>query len=341
MTGSASSFQALRNRALTSPLSGAKTLSDQSGESTTKNYDDERYWKLARSADGNGAAVIRFLDVGEKDSGDKNNLPFVKIYDHAFAVLGGKVVPAKTAGAKWYIEKSLSTFGFAEQDIVGIKNSELWNSGLESDKEIARSRKRRLRFTSNILVINDPANPENNGKCFLFEYGKQIADMIDEVKCPAEDPLALEPVVGYDPFCFWKGANFTLKIRNKEGTGKDVYPSYDKSAFQAPTPLFGGDDAKIEALWSELYSLQELLDRKHFKTQEELKKRFEYVYGITSAAPAEAPAPTQEAADEDVPMFADKTAPKPKKEEAAAPFSLDDDDDDLKFFADLAGGSDE
>jgi hypothetical protein len=335
MSEVASSFQALKNRVQQSPLSGATTLSDQSGDSKTKNYVDDRFWKLTRDKSGNGAALIRFLDVSEKDSGDKNNLPFVKIYDHAFSVFNGALCPPKTPGAKWYIERSLSTFG--EQDILGEENSRLWQTGLDSNKKIASARKRRLTYHSNILVLNDPANPDNNGKVFLFKYGKQIADMIDEVKCPPEDPLAETPVIGYNPFCFWGGANFALKIRDK-----DDYPSYDKSAFQAPSPLFAGDDTKIEAVWKESHSLQELLDRKHFKTPEELKKRFEFVYGLGSVGTAEqaasaAAAPVPTAGEDDVPLFEDTSAPKPKAASSTAPaFNLDDDESDLQFFENLA-----
>ena len=336
------SFASLKARAMQSPLAGALTTAKNNSD--TKNYDDNRYWKLTRGADGNGGAIIRFLDVCKVDAGDPNNLPFVKIYDHAFSVFQGKLCHAKQQGAKWYIEKSLSTFG--EQDIVGVKNSEMWNTGVEELKDIARARKRRLTYHSNILVINDPANPENNGKVFLFRYGSQIAAMLDEAQNPPEDPLAETPVVGFNPFCFYNGADFALKIRNKAGNGNEVYPSYDKSEFRTRAPLFGGDDAKIEAIWNQGHSLQELLDRKHFKTAAELETRFNFVYGNT------APVGTADAPTEDVPNFdssiADKTAPAPKAtpkaEPAATPaaakpaFKLEDDEDDLAFFANLAKG---
>lgn len=334
------SFAALKARAQKSPLAGALT---QANNSETKNYDDNRYWKLTRDKSGNGSAVIRFLDVCKVDMVDPNNLPFVKIYDHAFSVFQGKLCHPKQQGAKWYIEKSLSTFG--EQDIVGLKNSELWNTGVEELKKIASARKRRLTYHSNILVINDPANPDNNGKVFLFRYGSQIAAMLDEAQNPVDDPLAETPVVGYNPFCFYNGADFVLKIRNKPGANtNEVFPSYDKSAFRARAPLFNGDDAKIEAVWERGHSLQELLDRKHFKTAEELEKRFYQVYAVANIGTA-ADAPTQESHQEDVPNFdsaiGDQSAPKPQapKQDAAPAYSLpEDDEDDLQFFANLAKG---
>ena len=173
---------------------------------------------------------------------------------------------------RWYIENSLTTLG--KSDPVSDANNELWNSGSEANKELARKRKRRLNYISNILVVKDPANPENEGKTFLFKYGKKIFDKINDVMFPA---FADEQAV--NPFDFWKGANFKLKIRKVEG-----FTNYDKSEFEGTTELFEGNDDKIEAVWKAEHALQQFVDPSNFKPYEELKKKFDEIIGNTSGA---------------------------------------------------------
>lgn len=209
-------------------------------------YKDDRIWKPGIDKAGNGYAVIRFLpEIEGEDS------PFVALYSHAFK---GK--------AGWFFENCPTTLG--EKCPVCEANSELWNSGIEDDKNIARNRKRKLTYISNILVIEDPANPENKGKNFLYQYGTKIFQKIQGLAHPEyQDEVAV------DPFNFWTGADFKIKIRNVGG-----YINYDRSEFSSPAPLFSGDDKKLEELWKKQYSLKSFVDKSQFKSYDELKERF-------------------------------------------------------------------
>lgn len=268
-------------------------------ESTAKNSgskEDERLWQPEVDAAGNGYAVIRFLDAPAVDGEDA--MPWVQVFSHGFQGPGG-----------WYIENSLTTLG--QKDPVSEYNTQLWNSGIEANKEIARKQKRRLTYVSNVLVIKDTANPANEGKVFLYKYGKKIFDKIKEkIEPQFEDEKAV------NPFSFWEGANFKLKIRKVEG-----YRNYDKSEFDNPSPLFDGDDDKIEKLWKSEYSLKEFVDAKNFKSYDELKSKLDRVLGLdgVAAARAKAKAEDLELADEDVGVAASS-----------------DDDDSMAFFGKLA-----
>ena len=214
---------------------------------------DDRLWKLDVDKSGNGYAVIRFLPPP-----DKEDLPFVKLYSHAFQGPGG-----------WYIENSLTTLG--QKDPVSEYNSELWNNGTDAGKETARKQKRKLTYISNIYVVKDPANPENEGKVFLYKFGKKIFDKLTAAMQPEfEDEEAI------DPFDFWQGANFKLKAKNVAG-----YRNYDSSEFAAVTPLLDDDDA-LEAIWKKQYSLEEFVAADQFKSYDDLKKRLESVLRVGS-----------------------------------------------------------
>ena len=198
---------------------------------------DERLWKLDVDKSGNGYAVIRFLPAPEGE-----DLPFVKLYSHAFQGSGG-----------WYIENSLTTLG--QKDPVSEYNSQLWNNGTDAGKEMARKQKRKLTYISNIYVVKDPANPENEGKTFLYKYGKKIFDKLTAAMQPEfEDEEAI------DPFDFWQGANFKLKAKNVAG-----YRNYDSSEFAAVSPLLDDDDA-MESIWKKEASLSEFVAPDQFKT---------------------------------------------------------------------------
>jgi hypothetical protein len=220
-------------------------------ESETKDYKDDRFWKPQMDKSENGYAVIRFLPA----PGDEE-LPWVKTFSHGFQGKGG-----------WFIENCPTTIGGKCPVCQG--NTELWQSGIESDKNIARDRKRKMQYISNILVVSDPSNPQNEGRVFLYRYGKKIFDKIQEAMSPEfedEDPI--------NPFDFWKGADFKLKIRKVAG-----YVNYDKSEFASQTELFGGDDEKLEALWKQEYSLQAFVAPDQFKSYDELKTKFDAVIG--------------------------------------------------------------
>lgn len=271
-------------------------------ESGAKGGSDDRFWTPTVDKAGNGYAVIRFLPApGEED------VPFVRIFDHGFQGPGG-----------WYIENSLTTIG--KQDPVSEYNSKLWNSGIEANKEIVRKQKRRLHFVSNIYVVSDPGNPANEGKVFLFKYGKKIFDKLKEAMEPQfadETPI--------NPFDLWEGAPFKLKIRQVEG-----YRNYDKSEFDKPGPI-AANDKQIETIWKAEHSLQAFLDPSNFKSYDELLARLNKVLGEGGSTK---PKPT---AEETAP-WEEEAAP-PKFKAAAAPaYSADEDDDDesLQFFKDLA-----
>lgn len=272
------------------------------GKTEQQSYGDDRFWKPTRDKSGNGYAVIRFLPAPEGE-----DLPWVKYWDHGFQGPTGL----------WYIENSLTSIG--QDDPVSEMNSALWNSGRDEDKAIARDRKRRLHYASNIYVVSDPANPQNEGKVFLYKFGKKIFDKIMEAMQPDfadEDPV--------NPYDFWEGADFKLKIRKVEG-----WVNYDKSEFAAPSPLLGGDDDDLEGVYNKLHSLKDFVDPKNYKTYDELKMKLNRVLGV-AAGHAEAPSAFVMAAEE-------APAPAPAVE-TASPFadSSDDDDDTLSYFAKLA-----
>jgi len=257
---------------------------------------DDRLWKLDVDKSGNGYAVIRFLPAP-----DGEDLPFVKLYSHAFQGPGG-----------WFIENSLTTLG--QKDPVSEYNTTLWNNGTDAGKDTARKQKRKLTYISNIYVVKDPANPENEGKVFLYKYGKKIFDKLTAAMQPEfEDEEAI------DPFDFWQGANFKLKAKNVAG-----YRNYDSSEFTATSPLLDDDDA-LEALWKKEYSLAELVASDQFKSYDELKKRLEYVLG-NKAQVRQDPEVVDEDNDRGVAEQAVATASTPTSEE----------DDTLSYFAQLA-----
>lgn len=267
---------------------------------------EDRFWKPQVDKSGNGYAVIRFLPAAKGD-----DLPWVRTFNHGFQGPGG-----------WYIEESLTTIG--KKDPVSEYNNMLWNSGIEANKDQARKQKRRLQYISNIYVVNDPSNPDNNGKVFLFKYGKKIWDKINDQMNPEfEDEDAV------NPFDFWEGANFKMKIRNVEG-----YRNYDKSEFDAPSELFDGDDEKLETVYEGLYSLQDLVSPDKFKSYDELKQKLNKVLGLSGGSTQARPAV---AVEEELPFDPEpqaKEAPAPKQKAVAA--TAEEDDDDLSFFEQLA-----
>jgi gp32 DNA binding protein like len=271
----------------------------------------DNYWKPTPDKAGNALAVIRFLPGAAVD-GD-SALPWVQYWDHGFQ--------SKSTG-KWYIEKSLTTLGPKIKDPVSEYNSTLWNSTSDDnspERKQARDQKRRLHYVSNIYVVSDPKNPQNEGKVFLFKYGKKIFDKLTKMMNPD-----LESEEAINPFCLWSGANFKLKMTRQSG-----FPNYDESTFLAPGPLTK-DEAELEQIWKSEYSLNEIIDPKNFKTYEQLKARLDDVLGFTgSASTPRASAPV---VDEDVPWKDEK----PVAKKAPAPVVEDDEDDpDLAQFRKL------
>ena len=266
---------------------------------------DERLWKPELDKSGNGYAVLRFLPAP-----DGEDMPWAKIWSHSF----------KGPGGQWYIENSLTTLG--QNDPVGELNRELWNSGRESDKSTARAQKRKLSYYSNVYVVSDPAHPENEGKVFLYKYGKKIFDKLVEAMQPAfadETPL--------DPFNLWKGADFKVKIRKVDG-----YWNYDKSEFAAPATLGGFNDEELENIWKQSYSLSEFEDKKNFKSYEQLQARLNLVLGKGTRP---APVVVDESEEEVTPQNWGKEVSE-FREKAVAASPLDNEEDTLSYFAKLA-----
>jgi hypothetical protein len=287
---------------------GIKSLQDQLDKLNNKygnSNDDTRFWKLETDKVGTGAAVIRFLPESEGET-----TPWVIMYNHSFQGPGG-----------WYIENSLTTLNQA--DPVSEYNRDLWNSGIEANKNIVRNQKRQTKYISNILVIKDPANPQNEGKVFMFKYGKKIFEKIKAVMFPEND--AVDQKEPMNPFCPWTGANFKLKIKRVSD-----YPNYEQSEFSTKEPLFGGDDAKIEALWKTQHKLSSLLESSNFKTYDQLKARLDKVLGLKSASAQEEKKPVQMVSkpslSESASVIADKSSS----------FSDDDISDDLDYLQQLA-----
>lgn len=231
----------------------ANAASEMSGGKQTNNkYEDTRFWKPTVDDSGNGYAVVRFLPAAEGQE-----LPWVRYFDHFF----------KGPTGQWYVEKSLTTLG--NNDPVSEYNSRLWNSGIEEDKETARKQKRRLHYVANIMVLSDPSNPANEGKVFLYDFGKKIFDKVmDKMQpeFPGEEPI--------NPFDFWSGADFQLKIRNVAG-----YRNYDKSEFKSAAPLLEADETKLEATYNQLHDVSEFVAQSSYKSYDELKQRLEVVLG--------------------------------------------------------------
>ena len=275
-------------------------VKEDSAPQDKKSYKDDRLWKPVLDKSGNGYAVIRFLPAV-----DGEDLPWAKVWNHAFQGPTGQ----------WYIENSLTTI--SQKDPVSEHNTRLWNTGLESDKEIARKQKRKLQYFSNIYVVSDSKHPENDGKVFLYRYGKKIFDKVMEAMQPAfEDEKAI------NPFDFWEGANFKLKVRKVDG-----FWNYDKSEFADVSPLLKDDD-EIETVWKKQYPLAEHTAATNFKSYDELKTRLDTVLSGTVSV--------GNVTDElqDAPVAAPKVDTKPVETST----SKDDEADTMEYFEKLANG---
>lgn len=295
-----------RNRS--SAISTLTAAAEQSGggQQQQKSYVDDRFWKPTSDKAGNGYAVIRFLPAPANEE-----LPWVRYWDHGFQGPGGL----------WYIESSLTSIG--QQDPVSEMNTVLWNTGRDEDKALARERKRRLHYVANIQVISDPAKPENEGKVFLYKFGKKIFDKVMDVMQPQfadEQPV--------NPFDFWEGANFKIKIRKVDG-----WVNYDKSEFDGQSAI-SQDDTEIEAIYNKLYSLQDFMDPKNYKTYEELKQRLNKVLGeaqvMTTAESISLDEP------DNAPPWTDPLAPVAESPSVTINSVDDDAEDTLSYFQKLA-----
>jgi hypothetical protein len=295
------SISTLRNQNSLDKLLAQVQQDEKPSGGEKKSYVDDRLWKPVVDKGGNGYAVIRFLPAPEGDS----EMPWVRVWNHAFQGPTGQ----------WFIENSLTTIN--QTCPISEMNSQLWNSGVESDKEIARKQKRKLQYYANIYVVEDAANPENNGKVMLYKFGKKIFDKLMEAMQPEfpDDPQI-------NPFDMWEGANFKLKIRKVDG-----YWNYDKSEFDSKSQLKSTDD-ELEAIYKKTHSLNDFIAPSNFKTYDELKTRLDAVLSGTVATKTAA-AMVDEEEVPFTPSF---------KNEAPAPMASVDavEDDAMSYFEKLA-----
>ena len=283
-----------------------KAAESDGGSTEKKSYVDDRIWKPTVDQAGNGYSVIRFLPAREGAE-----LPWTRFWDHGF----------KGPTGLWYIENSLTSIG--QTDPVGELNSRLWNSGNDADKEKARTQKRRLHYVANIYVKSDPGNPANEGKIFIYKFGKKIFDKIMDVMQPQfadEDPI--------NPFDFWEGADFKLKIRNVEG-----YRNYDKSEFSNQSVL-SEDDTKLEQIYDKMFDLQEFIDPVNYKTYDELKSKLQRVLGEDTVSMG---APTmKEEVQMNEPVAAAPIQNVTEISEVPVSNETETEDDTMSYFAKLA-----
>ena len=294
------SLDALKKQNSLDKLLGAAESENKPQEK--KSYVDERLWKPEVDKSGNGYAVLRFLPAPKGEE-----LPWAKVWNHAFQGPTGQ----------WYIENSLTTIG--QNDPVSELNTAYWNSGVESDKEIARKQKRKLQYYANIYVVSDPKHPENEGKVFLYRFGKKIFD-----KCMEAMQPAFEDETPINPFDFWEGANFKLKIRKVDG-----YWNYDKSEFAAPSALLDDDDA-LEEVWGKQYSLEEFTAPTNFKSYDELKTRLDTVLAGTTTVG------NVTSVMEDEPVETTVTVDTKESPAPTVDVSDDEEDDSIDYFQKLA-----
>jgi hypothetical protein len=313
------SFSNLKKQSSLGSLTAKLVKEVEKQNNTGGGGSDERLWKPEMDKSGNGYAVIRFLPAP-----DGEELPWAKMFSHAFQGPGG-----------WYIENSLTTIG--QKDPLGELNRELWNSGIDSDKETVRKQKRKLSFYANIYVVRDPANPQNEGGVFLYKFGKKIFDKIMEAMQPEfedEDPI--------NPFDFWQGANFKLKLKKVAG-----YWNYDSSEFDRVSPLLDDDEA-LEAIWKKEYSLTDIVAPDKFKSYEDLKKRLDAVLGKSNRRPVEeteydnyAASESKRVSEEDVLRKLEDSVKAAKAVEESptvddSSSSDSDDEDPMSYFSKLA-----
>jgi len=301
-------FKDLKNKS--KDLSKITQELDKLNKGGAESYKDDRFWKPELDQASNGFAVIRFLPVV-----DGEDVPWARVFSHGFQGKGG-----------WFIENCPTTLG--KKCPVCEANNELWNSGIEDDKTVARDRKRKLSYVANVYVVSDPKHPENEGKIFLFKFGKKIFDKIME-KIQPEFPDD-QPVNVFD---FWQGANFKLKIRKVAG-----YINYDKSEFEEPSALMGGDDAKLESLWKKQHALKEFTNAENFKSYDELKSKMDSVLRGGSEGKAKTAEDMEDIEDAEARFGSSaKSKPAPKMPEKKS--SVDEDveeEDALSYFEKLA-----
>jgi len=327
-----------------------KNLGDDA-KGNKKNYKDDRFWSLSRDENDNGGAIIRLLP-------DPNGVPFEQIYSHGF-----QSFDPVNKKKRWYINNSPSSIG------LDCPASNLWsaifNEGTEEGKLEAKNFSRKIQFYTNIKVINDPANPQNNGKIFIWKFGTKLKDKFMAALNPSETDRAMgeEPKQLFNPLT---GCNIKLKIAKVAG-----FPNYDGTTIEAPSSIYeNAEEAKADIL-ENAYALEEFKKEEAFETYDELLSKLKYVmecYSPKNLTPArfsevtspilnqetktnksesqtkvetEAPTETVETTKEETTSAPTAPSAQVKEEvtkakvEETAPTAPTEEDDDLSFFDDL------
>ena len=266
--------------------------------------DDDNFFKLTADKAGNASAVIRFLPKHADDE-----LPWVTYYSHGFQGDNGR----------WLIDNCPSSLN---QPCPVCEATRKLYQGTDDDKKIGAKRKRRQHYVSNIMVISDPKNPDNNGKVMPFKYGKKIFEkMMGAVQPTFEDEA---PVNIFD---LWEGAAFKLRMRKVEG-----YPNYDQSAFEAPSEIADSDDA-IVAIMNKVTPLNVVLAPAKFKSYDELSKKLVSVDAEGGTGSAAEKVVEQMRAE---PAKKEKKVNAPAAVEAPEPGGASEEEDLTDYFASLA-----
>ena len=235
-------------------------------QTSYSNDEDANVWKPTRDKSGNASAVIRFLPKREGDA-----LPFITKYSYGFSTAHHNLNAGAADKGKWYIENCLSTIGLP--DPVNEANRALRQTGVARDTLIAQARGRRTNYFANVLIVNDPAAPENNGKVKLFRFGKKIFE-----KITAEMKPAFEEDTPCNIFDIYAGKNFRLIMKQADG-----FPNYDSSSFGPITELCDGNEEKMIEVLNSQHSLSDLISPDKFKSYEELSRKFQSVINPTLA----------------------------------------------------------
>lgn len=256
---------------------------------------DDRIWKYTYLDSGKkdlktkksimySSSVIRFLpipfiDIRKQDEGKISAeavlSPVVLVCRHDF----------KSSNGSRYSELALKTLG--QECPVNEHDRPLWEAWKDAgkpdnnDKKVLVGRIAKDEYYANILVVDDKAAPDNNGKVFLFKFSAAIKKMIDQAFDPS---IPTNPT--FDPFDPFDGAELHLTFMGEErsfnGWNGLVPADMSKESSWVNNPMCGGDEAKIEETMELAYSLQDFIDPALFKSYAVLKERLLAVLGLES-----------------------------------------------------------
>ncbi len=244
-------------------------------EEESKSFGDSRFWRFTfDKATMKGSAIIRFLPDRPSDDA----LPYVNYFSHWFNYHDGSQTLV-------YNQNCITSIG--KQCPVCTKNRKYWKSPHPEDEKIARDRKRKSHFVSNILVIKDPANPDNEGKVFLWDFGPQLASYYKRAMFgPDKDDEDFDEEKDYSselwyPQDFFEGANFLVKSTKKKNS---KFLTYTISKWADPSPIFEGLDEdemeeKLDEIFKKVTPLDEWMEPDKFPSEDETRKKLACILG--------------------------------------------------------------